>query len=102
MYGVKLSERGVMQFVPTDFEVPFGAVEGIGGEVVEPFDRLHEGHTRIHLWLKPNRIHSRDLLPTFMETYFVQKDHGEILNGVWLDVPLLHGIASQDGYNPND
>ncbi len=82
--------------MPTDFEVPFRAVEGVRREIVESLDCTDDGDGAVHLRLKVYAVPARDLFPLFQKTVFVEKYNGEVLDYMFFHVALLESRASPE------
>jgi hypothetical protein len=82
--------------VPTDLEVPLGAVEGIRREIVESLHRMHEGGSAIHVRCETHGISAGDVFPLFTKTLFIQKHHSQVLDGMLFYVAVLESGASQE------
>jgi hypothetical protein len=68
---VEVPKRSVMEFVPTDLEVPLGAIEGVRREIVEPLDRMHDGGSAVHLRGKTYGIRADEMFPPLTKTLLI-------------------------------
>ena len=93
---MELAERGMVQLMPADFEVPFFAIERVGGVVVESADGFHDGIGTTHWRREPYRVLPGDVLPLFTKTLFIQKHHGKVLDGMLFHVAVLESCAPQE------
>jgi len=91
---VELSQRGMMQLMPADLEIPLFAVEGVGGVVVKSADGFHDGGGATHRSGEPDRIASGDLCPSFMQAALVEKYHFELSNVMLFDIARVGRAAS--------
>ena len=93
---VEVPERSVVQFVPTDLEVPLWAVQGVRSEIVEPLYGMHEGDSAVHLRCETHGIRAGDVFPLLTKTLFIQKYHGQVLNGMLFHVTVLESGAAPE------
>lgn len=84
----------MMQFMPADFEVPFFAIEGVGGIVVKSADGFHDGGAAAHRSREADRIAPGDLRPSFMQAALVEKHHLELMNFMFFDIARVGCAAS--------
>lgn len=82
--------------MPTYLEVPFGAVEGIRSEIVEPLDSIHEGDSAVHLGFETYGIRACNVFPMLTKTVFIQKHNSETLDYMFFKVAVLKSGASPE------
>lgn len=92
-----MTKCGVMQFVATDLEVPLRTIQRVRGKIVKSSYSLYQGNRAVHVWLKSDRIPTRDLCPSFVEAALIEKNHGEILHLMAFNISLLHTGAPHQG-----
>lgn len=91
---MELSQRGMVQFMAADFEVPLFAIERVGGVVVESADGFHDGGAVAHRSGEADRISPGDLGPSFMQAALVEKHHFKMLNVMLFDIAHVGCAAS--------
>lgn len=73
---VKTAQHGMVEFVPADFEIHFGAIDGPGAKIIEPEDDFF---TSMGVQHKARRHHDSgfagDFLPLGLYLRRVEKDH---------------------------
>lgn len=93
---VEMAECGMVEFMPTDFKVPFRAVERIRGEIKKPFHCMYLGNRAVHLSWEAHSFRARNLFPLFVKAVFIKKHDREILNGMSFYIPILSAAAYRD------
>lgn len=91
---MKLSQRGMVQLMSTDFEVPLFAVECAGGVVVKTPDSFHDGVGTTHWSREPYGVPTGDLRPSFMQAALIEKHHFELSNVMFFDIARVGRAAS--------
>lgn len=76
----------MMQFMTADFEVPFFAIEGVGGVIVEAADGFHDGGGVTHRSSETDRIPPSDLRPSFMQAALVEEHDFELSNVMFFHI----------------
>lgn len=94
---MELPKYGVVQFMPAYLEVPLGAVEGAGFEIIKPLYSMHEGYGTVQLRPERYGVRSGDLFPLLTETIFIQKHNREILDVMFFHVAVLEPGTSPKG-----
>lgn len=94
---MELSERGMMEFMATDFEVPLLAVEGLCRVIVKSTDGLDEWSAAVHRCRKLDGRSTGNLGPPLMEALLVQKHDCELLDLILFHVAGTGSTASQKG-----
>lgn len=91
---MELSQRGMVQLMPTDFEVPLFAIERVGGVVVETQDGFHDGVGATHRSCEPYGVSTGDVRPAFVKAALVEEHHFELLDVMFLDITRAGRAAS--------
>lgn len=91
---MELSQRGMVELMPTDFEIPLFAVEGVGGIVVKSADGFHDGGAAAHRSREADRIAPGDLRPSFMQAALVEEHHLELSNVMLFNIARIGCAAS--------
>lgn len=68
---MKMTDRSVMEFVPTDLKFPFRTVERICSEIVKAFHGLDVRNGAVYLRPEPYCFRTYSLFPLFVETSFI-------------------------------
>lgn len=91
---MELPERGMVEFMPANLKVPFFAIQGVGGIIVEAADGLDDRRLAVHWHGQADCLPPGDLAPPFMQARFVEKHDGQLLDFVFFDVtPVCRAAA---------
>ena len=82
--------------MPAHLEVPLGAVEGVGSEIIEPLDSVQDGFCTIQLRSERDGVRTGDLLPLLTETVFIQEHNREVLDVMYFLVAVLEPGTSPE------
>lgn len=97
MLRMELAQRGMVQLMATDFEVPLFAVEGVCGVIVKSTNSFDERGTAVHGRRQLDRRSSGNLGPPLMETLLVQEHDRELLDLILFHIPVTGGAAGEEG-----
>lgn len=90
---MELSQRGMVQLMPADFEVPLFAVERLRGVVVKTPDGVDNGLGATHWSCEPHGVSAGDVRPSFMETALVEEYHLELSDVMLFDIARIARAA---------
>ena len=83
---MELSKRSMMQFMATNFEVPFFTIQRIGGVIVEAADGLDNWRRAAHRSGEANWVAPSDLCPLFVQATLVEEHDLELSNVIFFDI----------------
>ena len=94
MLRMELSKHGMVQFMSADFEIPFFAIERVGGVVIKTPDRFHDGVSTTHWSREPNGVSTGNVRPPIMQAALVEKHHLELMDFMFFDIARVGRAAS--------
>ena len=92
---MELPERGMVQFMTADFEVPFFTIQRIGGVIVEAADGLDNWRRAAHRSGESDWVASGDLRPSFMQAALVEEHDLELLEVLFFNITSVGCAASR-------
>ena len=95
MLRMELSKRSMMQFMATNFEVPFFTIQRIGGVIVEAADGVDNRRRAAHRSGESDRVAAGNLCPSFMQAALVEEHDLELLEVVFFNITSVGCAASR-------
>ena len=86
MLRMELSEGGMVQLMPADFEVPFFTVEGMGRVIIEAAYGLDNRRCVVYRCVEAGGVAFSDFRPAFMQAALVEEHDCELSNVMLFDI----------------